>query len=96
MKLELSYVLRGQGLTQMVWKPCIMVPSHRIMAKAILQAGREEPRHPVATLPGEDAVGSRTILLFHIATGGLRLSDEAAADLYQTVSHVMREEGVMP
>jgi hypothetical protein len=93
MKLEICcFVLRGQ-MTRMVWRPRIMVPSHRIMAKAILQAGRE---HLHDAYPGEDVTGSRAIQLFQFATGAARLSDEAAADLYQLVAKALREEGLMP
>jgi hypothetical protein len=73
-KLEICYILRGRGMTQMVWKPRIMVPSHQIMAKTILQAGLELARSRellANALPGEDLVGSRSI--FPIASISLDL-----------------------
>ena len=98
MKLEICYILRGRRMTQMVWKPRIMVPNSKIMAKAIIQASRLACNKELLAnaYPGEDIVASRAITLFHIATGGLRLSDEAAAELYQLVRKAMNEEGVLP
>jgi hypothetical protein len=97
MKLEICYILRSQGRVRLLWKPRILTPSGPIMARAITQGSRSvRNKGPVGPYPGEDAVGSRAILLFQQQTGGLRLTDEAAADLYQLVRGAMEQEGVMP
>jgi len=96
MKLEICYILRGSRMTQMVWKPRIMVPNSKIMAKAILQASSSVWPMGQKPYPGEDVAASRAILLFQQQTQGLRLSEEQSADLYQLVRRALREEGVMP
>jgi hypothetical protein len=90
------YLLRGQGgRVRILWRPRILTPSGPIMAKAIVQANRNKEllTNPY---PGEDVVASRSIQLFQLATGGLRLGDKAAADLYQIIRKALKEEGLMP
>jgi hypothetical protein len=67
MKLEICFVLRGQNRVRILWKPRVLTSSSKIMAKAITQSSRERLQD---AYPGEDIVGSRSIQLFHLATGG--------------------------
>ena len=88
---ERIYLLYGQGMTRLLWKPRILTSSSRIMAEAIIRA-RSEKVLPGNFLPGEDAIGSRAIHLFQLQTQRMRLTDREAAGLYQLVNQVMEQE----
>jgi len=82
------YLLRGQRRVRILLRPRILVPNHRIMAKAI-KVSRSANREPA--YPGEDTAASRAILVFQQQTQGLRLSDEAAADLHRPTPRPKKE-----
>jgi hypothetical protein len=96
LQAERIYLLHGQGRTRIVWKPRILTPSGPIMAWAILQARLAHEKGLLGNaLPGEDVRASRAIHLFQMQTQRMRLTDREAANLYATVSEVMKQERSM-